>query len=108
VTFSVPAAKLKKIPAAPMARHRGAYYIRLMVKDRPGVIADVTAALRDEQVSLESMLQRGRAPESAVPVVLITHETEEAGMFRALARIAKLDTVREQPRAIRIEPSEGR
>lgn len=108
VTFSVPAAKLRKIPASPMARHRGAYYIRLMVKDRPGVIADVTAALRDEQVSLESMLQRGRAVEEAVPVVLITHETEEAGMFRALARIEKLDTVREKPRVIRIEPSEGK
>ncbi|MGQ0675672.1 MAG: homoserine dehydrogenase [Rhodospirillales bacterium] len=108
VAFSVPAAKLKKIPAAPMARHRGAYYIRLMVKDRPGVIADVTAALRDEGVSLESMLQRGRALEQAVPVVLITHDTEEAGMFRALARIGDLDTVMEPPRVIRIEPSEGK
>jgi len=79
-----------------------------MVKDRPGVIADVTAALRDEEVSLESMLQRARSPEEAVPVVLITHETEESGMFRALARIAALDTVREKPRVIRIEPSEGK
>jgi homoserine dehydrogenase len=108
VTFSVPAGKLRKIPAAPMARHVGPYYIRLMVKDRPGVIADVTAALRDEQVSLQSMLQRARAPEEAVPVVLITHETEEAGMLRALARIAGLDTVREPPRMIRIEQPEGK
>jgi homoserine dehydrogenase len=68
----------------------------------------VTAALRDEEVSLESMLQRARSPEEAVPVVLITHETEESGMFRALARIAALDTVREKPRVIRIEPSEGK
>ncbi|MCC7048981.1 MAG: homoserine dehydrogenase, partial [Alphaproteobacteria bacterium] len=78
VTFSVPASKLRKLPSAPMARHRGAYYIRLMVVDRPGVIADVTACLRDEQVSLESMLQRGRAPGETVPVVLTTHDTEEA------------------------------
>jgi homoserine dehydrogenase len=74
-----------------------------MVWDRPGVIADVTAALRDEQVSLESMLQRGRAPDEAVPVVLTTHETEEASMRRALDRIAGLNTVVEPPHMIRIE-----
>jgi homoserine dehydrogenase len=102
-TFSVPAAQLKRLPPSPMERHRGAYYVRLMVVDRPGVIADVTAALRDEQVSLESMLQRGRAPDAAVPVVLTTHESEEASMRRALARIAVLDTVREPPHLIRIE-----
>src|SRR5208282_715124 len=47
---------------APMARHKGAYYLRLMVLDRPGVIADVAAALRDEKVSMEQMIQRGRGP----------------------------------------------
>jgi len=86
-----------------MDRHRGAYYIRLMVRDRPGVIADVTAALRDEQVSLESMLQRGRSPDEMVPVVLTTHDTEEAAMRRALSRIEALDAVLEPPRLIRIE-----
>jgi homoserine dehydrogenase len=74
-----------------------------MVVDRPGVIADVTAALRDEQVSMEAMLQRGRAPGEAVPVVLTTHDTEEAAMRRALDRIGRLDTVLEPPRMIRIE-----
>jgi homoserine dehydrogenase len=102
-TFAVPAAALQKIPASPMLHHQGAYYIRLMVFDRPGVIADITAALRDELVSLESMIQRGRAPGEAVPVVLTTHVTEEAAMRRALARIGDLDSVLEQPRMIRIE-----
>ena len=90
-------------PAAPMERHQGAYYIRLMVVDQPGVIADVAAALRDEQVSMESMIQRGRAPGEAVPVVLTTHVTVEAAMRRALDAIARLDTVLEPPRMIRIE-----
>jgi homoserine dehydrogenase len=49
------------------------------------------------------MLQRGRAPGEAVPIVLVTHETEEAAMARALARIARLDAVLEQPCMIRIE-----
>ena len=56
------AAMLADLPAVPMSAHVGAYYLRLMVVDRPGVIADVAAALRDAGVSLESMLQRGRAP----------------------------------------------
>jgi homoserine dehydrogenase len=88
---------------SPMTRHRGAYYVRLMVVDRPGVIADIAAALRDEAVSMEQMIQRGRAPGEAVPVVLTTHDTEEASMQRALDRIAKLNTVLEKPRMIRIE-----
>ena len=102
-TFAVPAADLARLPASPMERHQGCYYIRLMVRDRPGVMADITAALRDEQVSLESMLQRGRAPGEVVPIVLVTHETEEAAMTRALAKIAALDTVLEPPCKIRIE-----
>ena len=101
--FGIPAHKLEAIPAAPMARHVGAYYIRLMVVDRPGVMADVTAALRDEQVSVEALIQRGRNPGDVVPVVLTTHETEEAAMLRAVSRIARLETVLEPPRLIRIE-----
>jgi homoserine dehydrogenase len=101
--FGVPAAALARLPASPMERHEGAYYVRLMVVDRPGVIADVAAALRDEQVSMEAMIQRGRAPGEAVPVVLTTHLTPEAGMRRALDRIGRLPTVLEPPRMIRIE-----
>ena len=96
---------LADLPAVPMAAHIGAYYLRLMVVDRPGVIADVTAALRDAGVSLESMLQRGRAPGEAVPVVLVTHETNEAAMREALDHINSLDTVLEPPTLIRIEPA---
>jgi homoserine dehydrogenase len=94
---------LSHAPALPMHRHRGAYYLRLMVLDRPGVIADVTAVLRDAAISLESMLQRGRAPGEAVPVVLTTHECEEAAMQAAMARLAALDCVLEKPALIRIE-----
>ncbi len=101
--FGIPAADLRPIPAAPIERHQGAYYIRLMVVDRPGVIADVAAALRDEDVSMESMIQRGRAPGEAVPVVMTTHIAVEAAMRRSLQRIEALDTVLEPPRMIRIE-----
>ena len=102
-SFAVPAATLQARPSSPISRHYGASYVRLMVLDRPGVIADIAAALRDEQVSMEQMIQRGRAPGEAVPVVLTTHETEEAAMRRALDRIARLNTVLEPPRMIRVE-----
>jgi len=96
---------LSDAPSVPMDAHHGCYYLRLMVVDRPGVIADVTAVLRDEGISLESMLQRGRSPGEAVPVVLVTHETHEAAMRAALARIATLGAVMEAPAMIRIEPA---
>jgi homoserine dehydrogenase len=96
-------ATLDASPALPMSRHHGAHYLRLMVLDQPGVIADVTGILRDERISLDSMLQRGRAPGEAVPVVLVTHECEEAAMDAALARIAALPAVLEPPARIRIE-----
>ena len=101
--FGVPTSSLDWQPGAPMERHQGAYYIRLMVVDQPGVIADVAAALRDQGVSLESMIQRGRSESEAVPVVLTTHVTVEAAMRQALAAIGKLSSVLEPPHMIRIE-----
>ena len=101
--FAGPAAGLAPAETAAMERHAGPYYLRLLVVDRPGVIADVAAALRDERISMESMIQRGRAPGEAVPVVITTHETEEAAMTRALARIETLGSVVQPPRMIRIE-----
>ena len=61
------------------------------------MIADVAAELRDAGVSLESMLQHGRRPGEAVPVVLVTHETTEAAMRQAVDRIAALDAVHGAP-----------
>jgi len=96
-------ASLSDLPSVPMSDYAGAYYLRLMVLDRPGVIADVAGALRDSGVSLESMLQHGRAPGEAVPIVLVTHETRESQMRLALDRIERLDSVLERPSVIRIE-----
>jgi homoserine dehydrogenase len=102
-TFGVPAGELAGHPAAPMAAHAGCYYIRLMVVDEPGVLADISAVLRDHDVSIESLIQRGRNPGQAVPIVLTSHDTTEAAMRGALDRIAALPAVLEPPRMIRIE-----
>ncbi len=101
--LGVPAAQLVDHRPAPMSAHRGSYYIRLMVVDRPGVLADIAAVLRDHEVSIEALIQRGRNPGQAVPIVLTSHETTEAAMTAALAQIGSLAAVLEPPRMIRIE-----
>jgi len=103
--FGVPVNRLKKRATLPIERHTGAYYIRLVVLDQPGVMADITAALRDNGVSLENVIQRGHDPEAPVTVVLTVHETDEASLLAALAIIEKLDSVVEKPHMIRIEAS---
>jgi homoserine dehydrogenase len=102
-TFGVPVAALKKLPSIPVAERVGAYYVRLVVVDRPGVFADVAAAFRDESVSMESVLQRGRDDKANVNVVIVTHETKEAALVRALKKLEANAAVVEPPHMIRIE-----
>jgi len=102
--FGVPVADLAPARVIPMQRHRGCYYVRLTVLDRPGVFADLAAALRDEDVSIETVVQRARSNGGdAVPVVLTTHEIQEDALQRALEKIGALPAVTEPPRVIRIE-----
>jgi len=102
-TFAVPVGTLTAAETAPMGRHFGCYYVRLKVLDNPGVFADIAAILRDHRVSMEAILQRGRAPGEPVNVVLTTHETLEEDMIRTLNEIEALEAVAEPPRMIRIE-----
>ncbi len=101
--FSVPAGKLARVPTLPIECRRGAYYVRLMVVDRPGVIAEVSTALRDHAVSLDAVIQRARAPGEPVPVVMTTHDTDEAAMQQAIGKIEALESVVEPAHLIRIE-----
>ncbi len=104
-TFGVPSRALMDQSIAPMAAHEGCYYIRMMVLDQPGVLADVAAILRDQHVSIEALIQRARNPNQPVPIVLTSHSTTEAAMTAALKAIEALPTVIESPRMIRIEPN---
>ncbi|TLU71599.1 homoserine dehydrogenase [Lichenicoccus roseus] len=101
---------LSQVVSVPIGERVGAYYLRLQVLDRPGVIAEIAAILRDSGVSLKSMLQHGATEDvsgndvpDAVPIVLVTHQTREHAMRRALELIAALDVVIEPPAMIRIE-----
>ena len=71
--------------------------------DRPGVFADIAGAFRDESVSMESVLQRGRNANANVNVVIVTHDVEDAALLRALKRLRSNDAVVETPHMMRIE-----
>ncbi|MEQ8499428.1 MAG: homoserine dehydrogenase [Sneathiellaceae bacterium] len=103
--LGLPASRLARHPARHMRDHVGCYYVRLQVRDEPGVIADISAILKRCSISIESLLQHGRAPddERGVPVVMTTHEAREAQMMQALRRIAGLTSVLHKPHTIRIE-----
>lgn len=101
--FGISASDLVPLPEWTMESRKGAYYVRLMVEDLPGVFADIAAALRDAKVSMEAVVQRVRAPGEAVPVVMILHETVEAALNEALRRIRIIAAVVEPPQVIRIE-----
>jgi homoserine dehydrogenase len=103
--FGIPVGQLRKSsPVAPAARV-SAYYLRFQVLDVPGVMAEISRHLANEGVSIESMIQRGRAPGEPVAIVMITHETQEVGLARALKAIAASDKVVETPCMIPMEPA---
>jgi homoserine dehydrogenase len=82
--FSVPVAELSAMAAAATGHRLGRSYIRFMVSDRPGVLAEITAALRDAGVSIESLIQKGRASDDAVMVAMVTHEGPESAVSEAV------------------------
>ncbi len=100
--FQVPAASLKPPSAIDASKRVGEVYIRLMVKDEPGVLAAVTEILAEEGVSIDSFLQRPVEDGGAVPIVLTTHETVETAVRKVAERLAALPEVLEPPRIIRI------
>lgn len=85
----------------------GSFYLRFKVLDVPGVVADISAILRDDKVSLESVLQRGRDPGQPVQLIMTTHETREADMRHAVDKISALKSVMETPHMMRIEEFKG-
>ncbi|SFK18332.1 homoserine dehydrogenase [Methylocapsa palsarum] len=106
--FGLPAASLAAMPHAPMQLHRGGYYIRLSVHDRPGAAAAIATRMAERDISLESIVQRRRpgaheGPAGAVPVILITYATHEKTIREALQAAVADGFLAERPQVIRIE-----
>jgi homoserine dehydrogenase len=93
--------------AAATRKDEGRYFVRLLVKDRPGVIAAVAEDLANAGVSIESFLQDPAAGAQAVPIVLTTQRCARTALDAAIGEIAKLDFSAAPPRVIRIEETQG-
>lgn len=94
--------EIKALPIVPLSEREGEYYLRLEVRDEPGVIAQIAKILGDEQVSIASMIQRGQTQWS-VPLMMTLHRAKEARVTAALAKIEDLSAVLKKPCLIRIE-----
>jgi len=79
------------------------YYFRVSAHDRPGVLSKISGILGENDISIESVHQKGRDLVGAVPIVMITHEAREAAVYAALSRIDDLDVVKDKTVMIRIE-----
>ncbi|NDV85148.1 homoserine dehydrogenase [Aurantimonas aggregata] len=105
-TLGLPPAKLAPYKRARMRAHEGGYYIRLSVYDRVGAFASIARRMAENQISLESIVQRklpGAVDPSTAPVVLVTHETTEAAVRKALEAVSKDGHLKGEPKMIRIE-----
>ncbi len=102
--FQGPAASLPTMKPLDPDHAVGRAYLRLIVRDQPGVIAAVSETLADSGVSIDSFLQKSSEDTGRVPIVLTTHAVAAAVMEQAVRRMAALPALLEAPRLIRIAP----
>jgi len=100
--FGRPAKRLTRNDTQPGPRSC-AFYLRFEVLDAPGVLAEIAGRLSESEVSIESMIQRGRAPGEPVAIVMITHECVETSVASALKAIAASAKVVAKPCMIPME-----
>ncbi len=115
--LGMPIAEMRPFRRARMRAHEGGYYVAMELYDRPGEMARVARVFADENISIESIVQKGpgmvrvladasggeRAMRETAPFILITHDTLESAVRAALARIEKEGLCAGRPRMIRIE-----
>jgi homoserine dehydrogenase len=92
-----------EITLRPMERITSGYYLRVMATDKPGVLSKVSGILGEHNISIASMIQKGRDEAAAVPIVMLTHQAVEGDMRRALQKINALDVIAQETMCIRVE-----
>ena len=95
-----------EITLRPMERITSRYYLRVMAMDKPGVLSRVSGILGENNISIASMIQKGRDEAAAVPIVMLTHQAVEGDMRRALQKINALDVIAQETMCIRVEGAE--
>ena len=104
--FSMPVAQLQAFPPAEPGNRTERTYLRFTVNDRPGVLAEITAAMRDADVSIESLIQQGRERDGGeVLVAMVTHEGPEKNVRAALELLEGSDSLTGNPLVLPILPN---
>jgi len=99
----LPAIEVEELRLKEMARLRTCYYLRVMAIDKPGVLSRISGVLGEHNISIASVIQKGRREQSTVPVVMMTHEALEGDMRKALERIDRLEVVTGKTVCLRVE-----
>ncbi|EJL21800.1 homoserine dehydrogenase [Novosphingobium sp. AP12] len=101
--FAMPAAELEAMEPAPSGHRVGSSYIRFTVPDRPGVLADITAAMRDAGVSIESLIQKGDPDQDGeVILAVVTHPGPESAVTEAMRILDGSDSLTARPLVMQI------
>lgn len=93
----------KGISIQPMEEVVCPYYFRFSAVDRPGVLSKISGILGDHDISLYSVIQKGREANGSVPVVMLTHEARESSVQKAMVLIDQLDVLTDKTMVIRVE-----
>ena len=92
------------LPILPLAEVITSYYLRLRVEDKPGVLADITRILADQQISIDAMIQREpEEGEEQTDIIMLTHQTREKNVDAAISRIEALPVVKGRITRLRLE-----
>ena len=87
----------------PMSDLTSAYYFRFSAKDNPGVLSKISGVLGDQEISISSVIQKGRKINGSVPIVMLTHEAHESNVKKALSLMDGLDILTDRTIMIRVE-----
>lgn len=93
----------KRVEVKPMEDVITRYYMRFTAQDKPGVLAKIAGVLAKRDISIASVIQKGRRELGNVPVVMMTHEALERDVRLALEEIGRLDVIGAKTVSIRVE-----
>ena len=95
--FAMPAAELEKLPPALSGHRIGKTYLRMVVADRPGVLAEITAAMRDAGLSIESLIQQEAKDDGSALIAMVTHAGRELAITQTLSALSGSDSLLGEP-----------
>ena len=100
--FAMPSGLLEKLPCAKSGHRIGKTYLRMVVADKPGVLAEITAAMRDAGLSIESLIQKEASADGSALIAMVTHAGQEDAITQTLATLSTSDSMLGEPMVMHI------